>query len=166
MRPPQGNNGNTAEEFPVPEELPIVGGPDSLPPWLRPQAQGSDSVGIEPWLRPATTGAPSETASPADRFIDNTDDTEEDSEKEAPKEERHSYGSYSQPGYYSGYSSNIGTLGGYSGYPYTAGPGYAGNGYGTGYNGNGYVYPGNGYSGYSGYNGYGYFPTNTGYTYY
>merc|ERR1719376_1471238 len=50
MRPPQGNNGNTAEEFPIPEELPIVGGPDSLPPWLRPQAQGSDSVGIEPCL--------------------------------------------------------------------------------------------------------------------
>merc|ERR1719431_1194938 len=114
MRPPQGNNGNTAEEFPVPEELPIVGGPDSLPPWLRPQDntagkedeampekvplvgepdsrppwQGSDSVGIEPWLRPATTGASSETASPADRFIDNTDDTEEDSEKE----ERYGYG--------------------------------------------------------------------------
>merc|ERR1719193_1631737 len=177
MRPPQGNNENTAEEFPVPEELPIVGspdslppwlrpqdntaekegeavsekvplvgGPDSLPPWLRPQARGYDSVGIEPWLKPAATGAPSETASSADRFIDNTDDTEEGPEKEAPKEERHGYGylsgSYSQPSYYSGYSSpytNIGTLGGYSAYPYTAGTGYAGNGYGTGYAANGYA---------------------------
>merc|ERR1719193_2766312 len=158
MRPLQVNNENTAEEFPVQEELPIVGGPDSLPPWLRPQAQGSDSAGIEPWLRPAKAEAPSETASSADRFIDNTDDTEEDPEKEAPKEERHGYGylsgSYTQPGYYSsGYSSpytNIGTLGGYSAsaYPYTAGTGYAGNGYGTGYTG------------------YGYYPTNTGYTYY
>merc|ERR1719153_1634274 len=195
MRPSQGDNENTAEEFPVTEELPIVGGPDSLPPWLRPQedeamsekvpmvggpdslppwlrpqAQGPDSVGIEPWLRPATTDAPGVEVSPADRFIDNTDDTEEDPEEEAPKEERYGYGylsgSYAQPGYYSGYSSpytNIGTLGGFSTYPYSAGTGYANTGYaGNGYAG--YTNAGTGYSGYNGY--YGYYPTNTGYTYY
>merc|ERR1719431_2105144 len=74
MKPPQGNNGNTAEEFPVPEELPIVGGPDSLPPWLRPQditagkedeamsekvplVGGPDS--LPPWLRPQAQGSDS-----------------------------------------------------------------------------------------------------------
>merc|ERR1712212_22798 len=40
MRPPQGNNENTAEE------LPIVGGPDSLPPWLRPQDNTADKEGV------------------------------------------------------------------------------------------------------------------------
>merc|ERR1719153_385772 len=69
MRPPQGDNENTAEEFPVPEKLPIVGGPDSLPPWLRPQEDeamsekvplvgGPDS--LPPWLRPQDDEAMSE----------------------------------------------------------------------------------------------------------
>merc|ERR1719153_495074 len=75
MRPSQGDDENTAEEFPVPEELPIVGGPDSLPPWLRPQEDtageedeaisekvplvgGPDS--LPPWLRPQEDEAMSE----------------------------------------------------------------------------------------------------------
>merc|ERR1712002_730672 len=95
LRPPQGNNENTAEEFPVPEEPTIVGGPDSLPPWLRPQNNPEEAMSekvplvggpdsLPPWLRPLAqgsdiTGAPSVTTSPAERFIDNTDEAEDDS---------------------------------------------------------------------------------------
>merc|ERR1712083_58945 len=68
---------------------PMIGGPDSLPPWLRPQQENGDSeplVGgpdsLPPWLRPASTAtstASTETESTtppavaAARFIDNTD---------------------------------------------------------------------------------------------
>merc|ERR1711915_811177 len=83
---------------------PMIGGPDSLPPWLRPQQENGDSeslVGgpdsLPPWLRPATTTASTETESTtppavaAARFIDNTDGSTAPTETEdAAANEKHS----------------------------------------------------------------------------
>ena len=88
---------------------PMVGGPDSLPPWLRPQQENGDSeplVGgpdsLPPWLRPASTATESTTASSetestsaaaiaAARFIDNTDGSTAPAETEdSAANEKHS----------------------------------------------------------------------------
>merc|ERR1711915_302492 len=148
-------------QFPAPIQTfpwrPMIGGPDSLPPWLRPQQENGDSeplVGgpdsLPPWLRPAstaTTTASTETESTtspavaAARFIDNTDGSTAPIETEdVTANEKHSslsgygygYGGYTSP--YNGY----GSYGSY-GYPYTS-TGYGNYGGYTGFAG--------GYSGY------------------
>merc|ERR1711892_864768 len=108
---------------------PFVGGPGSLPPWLRPQEETSPNAeeavseefpivggmdSLPPWLRPDTSKLTSS------RFIDNTGESEEDTETEAaPEDTKQSFeeylklcatlgiapissGSYTQPGYYGG----------------------------------------------------------------
>merc|ERR1712123_68103 len=162
---------------------PFVGGPGSLPPWLRPQEETSPNTeevsdqipmvggmdSLPPWLRPDTSKLTSS------RFIDNTGDSEEDTKTEAaPEDTKQSFeeylklcatlgiapissGSYTQPGYYGGaYTSPYTSSGTYSNYG-----GSSNYPYSTGYTGNtGYTgYTGNtGYNGYNGYNG------NTGYS--
>merc|ERR1712198_454861 len=88
---------------------PMVGVPDSLPPWLRPQQENGDSeplVGgpdsLPPWLRPASTATESTTASSetesttaaafaAARFIDNADGSTAPTETEdSAANEKHS----------------------------------------------------------------------------
>merc|ERR1711892_1341789 len=163
---------------------PFVGGPGSLPPWLRPQEETSPNTeevsdqnpivggmdSLPPWLRPDTSKLTSS------RFIDNTGDSEEDTKTEAaPEDYKQSFeeylklcatlgiapissGSYTQPGYYGGgYTSPYTTSGTYINYGGSSNypyTGYTGNTGYTGYTGN----TGNtGYNGYNGYNG------NTGY---
>merc|ERR1712083_874357 len=136
---------------------PMIGGPDSLPPWLRPQQENGDSeplVGgpdsLPPWLRPAstaTTTASTETESitppavAAARFINNTDgNTAPTGTEDATANEKHS--SLSGYGYgYGGYTSPYNSYGSYGsyGYPYTS-TGYGNYGGYTGFTG--------GYSGY------------------
>merc|ERR1712123_108957 len=169
---------------------PFVGGPGSLPPWLRPQEETSPNAeeavseefpivggmdSLPPWLRPDTSKLTSS------RFIDNTGDSEEDTKTEAaPEDTKQSFeeylklcatlgiapissGSYTQPGYYGGgYTSPYTSSGTYSNYGGSSNYPYTGNTGYTGYTGN------TGYTGYNGYNGYPSYnyPTNTGYTYY
>merc|ERR1712083_1038372 len=125
---------------------PMIGGPDSLPPWLRPQQEngyseplvgGPDS--LSPWLRPASTETTTPPAVAAARFIDNTDGSAAPTETEdATANEKHS----SLSGYgYGGYTSPYNSYGSYGsyGYPYTS-TGYGNYGGYTGFTG--------GYSGY------------------
>merc|ERR1711915_396174 len=107
---------------------PMIGGPDSLPPWLRPQQENGDSeslVGgpdsLPPWLRPASTATESTTlpAVAAARFIDNTDGSAAPAKTEGTAaNEKHS----SLSGYYGGYTSPYNSYGSYGsyGYPYTS----------------------------------------------
>ena len=182
--------------FPLPQFLPqqitsfpwrpIVGGPASLPPWLKP----NDAA-------PETEKDITEVAERIDEEAVAEDSKAEDVEKSYAEYLKLcttlgikpiSTGSYTQPGYssyasyggssnypgYSGYTGNTGYTGstGYAGYPgntgyngytgYTGNSGYAGNnGYAsnTAYSGN------NGYSGNTGFPSYNY-PLNTGYVYY
>merc|ERR1712123_264382 len=161
---------------------PFVGGPGSLPPWLRPQEETSPNAeeavseefpivggmdSLPPWLRPDTSKLTSS------RFIDNTGDSEEDTKTEAATEgtkqsfEEYlklcatlgiapiSSGSYTQPGYYGGaYTSPYTSSGTYSNYGGSSNYPYTGN---TGYTG----YTGN--TGYTGYNGNTGYSGNTGY---
>merc|ERR1711915_620822 len=115
-------------QFPPPIQSfpwrPMIGGPDSLPPWLRPPQENGDSeplVGgpnsLPPWLRPATSTASTETESTtppavaAARFIDNTDGSTAPAETEdAAANEKHS--SLSGYGYgYGGYTSPYNSYG-------------------------------------------------------
>merc|ERR1712123_344767 len=170
---------------------PFVGGPGSLPPWLRPQEETSPNAeevsdqipmvggmdSLPPWLRPDTSKLTSS------RFIDNTGESEEDTKTEAaPEDTKQSFeeylklcatlgiapissGSYTQPGYYGGaYTSPYTSSGTYSNYG-----GSSNYPYNTGYTGNtGYAgYTGNtgntGYNGYNGNTGYSGYSGNTGY---
>merc|ERR1712106_732668 len=151
---------------------PIVGGPNSLPPWLKP----NDAA-------PETEEDITEVAERFDEEAFAEDSKAEDVEKSYAEYLKLcttlgikpiSTGSYTQPGYssytsyggssnYPGFSgSNNGNAGytgstGYSAYPanseYTGYTGYTGN---TGYTEN------NGYTGYPSYS----YPSNTGYVYY
>ena len=87
------------------EKVPLVGGPDSLPPWLRPQNNPEEALSEKIPLV-------GETTSPAERFIDNTDDTEEEDSSPEGNVKNYGYGygylsggispissvSYTQPG--------------------------------------------------------------------
>merc|ERR1712106_152090 len=171
--------------FPLPQFLPkqiksfpwrpIVGGPDSLPPWLK----------------------PNDAAPETEEDITEEAETEDDEKSYAEYLKLCttlgikpiSTGSYTQPGYssyssyggssnYPGFSgSNNGNAGytgsnGYSGSTgYSGNIGYSGNtgysGY-TGYTGNTGYASNNGYAGNNGYTGYPSYsyPSNTGYIYY
>merc|ERR1712123_397574 len=171
---------------------PFVGGPGSLPPWMKPQEEASPNAeeavseefpivggmdSLPPWLRPDTSKLTSS------RFIDNTGESEEDTKTEAaPEDTKQSFeeylklcatlgiapissGSYTQPGYYGGaYTSPYTSSGTYSNYG-----GSSNYPYNTGYTGNtGYAgYTGNtgntGYNGYNGNTGYSGYSGNTGY---
>merc|ERR1712106_214704 len=165
--------------FPLPQFLPkqiksfpwrpIVGGPDSLPPWLKP----NDAA-------PETEEDITEVADRSDEVVATEEAKTEDDEKSYAEYLKLcttlgikpiSTGSYTQPGY-SSYSS----YGGSSNYPGFSGSnngnaGYTGsNGYSgyTGYTGNTGYASNNGYAGNNGYTGYPSYsyPSNTGYIYY
>merc|ERR1711892_204424 len=82
---------------------PFVGGPGSLPPWLRPQEETSPNTeevseqmpmvggmdSLPPWLRPQASKLTSS------RFIDNTGESEEDTKTEAaPEDTKQSFEEY------------------------------------------------------------------------
>merc|ERR1712106_1225952 len=142
---------------------PIVGGPDSLPPWLKP----NDAA-------PETEKDLTEVAERIDEEAFAEDAKTEEVEKSYAEYLKLcttlgikpiSTGSYTQPGY-SSYTS----YGGSSNYPgfsgsnngnagYSGSNGYSGN---TGFASNSGYAGNNGYTGYSSYS----YPSNTGYIYY
>merc|ERR1712128_297934 len=145
--------------------LPIVGGPDSLPTWLKP----NDAA-------PETEEDIPEVAERIDEEAVAEDSKTEDVEKSYAEYLKLcttlgikpiSTGSSNYPGFSgnngnTGYSGNSGFSGntGYSGYPGNSGyTGYTGN---TGYASNSGYAGNNGYTGYPSYS----YPSNTGYIYY